>query len=113
MTITKQSICKAPPLPWLLIALALTVTAVTTSWSVPAEDVQRAAETWVRYVTAQPKPDAMVIRMEPYEAEGEVVAYIAHLAGGGYCLCSNDTLLLPIYLYNPSGEYDLEVPAVQ
>ncbi|UCE74348.1 MAG: C10 family peptidase [Methanomassiliicoccales archaeon] len=39
--------------------------------------------------------------MEPYIVNAEIVAYITHLKGGGYCLAGADDLVLPVYLYNP------------
>jgi hypothetical protein len=44
--------------------------------------------------------------MQPYEVDGRVVGYIAHLQGGGFCLAGANTLLLPVYLYVLDGEYD-------
>jgi hypothetical protein len=45
------------------------------------QEVRGAVETWVRYVTADARPDAVIERMEPYQMDGEIVAYIAHLKG--------------------------------
>ena len=69
-------------------------------------EVRAAVETWVRHVTADARPDATIERMEPYEIDGDVVAYIAHLTGDGFCLCGANTLLLPVYVYSPYGTYD-------
>jgi hypothetical protein len=71
-------------------------------------EVRTAVETWVRYVTADARPDAVVERMEPYQVDGETVAYIAHLKGGGFCLAGADDLLLPVYLYSPHGSCNPE-----
>lgn len=71
-------------------------------------EVTAAVMTWVRDVTADRRPDAAVASVEAYGSAGETEAYIVHLVGGGYCLCACDPLLLPVYLYNPSGEYDPE-----
>ena len=76
-------------------------------------EVRAAVETWVRYVTADARPDATVERMEPYQVDGETVAYIAHLKGGGFCIAGADDLLLPVYLYSPVGTYDPRHPAYQ
>jgi hypothetical protein len=74
-------------------------------------EVRSAVEIWVRYVTADARPDAVVERMEPYETDGEIVAYIAHLKGGGFCIAGADDLLLPVCLYSPDGTYDPGNPA--
>ncbi len=71
-----------------------------------ADEVRAAVETWVRYVTADARPDAVVERMEPYPPEGQTMAYIAHLSGGGFCLAGASVLVLPVYLYSPTGVYD-------
>ena len=69
-------------------------------------DVIAAVETWVRYATADARPDAVIEELEPHTVEGVTTAYIAHLSGGGYCICGADTDLLPVYLYNPVALYD-------
>jgi hypothetical protein len=74
-------------------------------------DVSAAVQTWVRYVTADAREDAVVEKLEPYVADGVVVTYIAHLADSGFCLCGADDMLLPVYLYSPEGRYDPENPA--
>lgn len=73
--------------------------------------IRIAAETYARTVTRDARPDAVVTDMEPYRVDGEVVAWIAHLDGGGYCLCGADDLVLPVYFYVPEGEYDLLNPS--
>lgn len=70
------------------------------------DQVKSAVETWVRHVTADPRPNAVIERMEEHVVDGEIIGYIAHLAGGGYCLCSTDDLLLPVYFYSPDGTYE-------
>jgi hypothetical protein len=72
-------------------------------------EVRSAVESWVRGVTTDARPDAFVVRMEPYEVDGEVLAYIAHLNGEGFCLCGADDQVLPVYWYAPRGEYDPDV----
>ena len=74
-------------------------------------DVRSAVQTWVRSVTADARPDAFIERMEPYQVEGEIMAYVAHLAGGGYCICGANESVLPVYLYCPKGVYDQKNPA--
>ena len=72
--------------------------------------VKAAVETWVQHVTADAKPEAVVEKLEPYILNGQAVAYIAHLTGGGFCLCGADDVVLPVYLYNPNGTYDPSIP---
>jgi len=81
--------------------------------SLGEQDVRAAVETWVRHVTADARPDAVVEQMEPHKVDGETVAYIAHLQGGGYCLAGADPLVLPVYLYSPEGTYDPDNPSYQ
>ena len=77
------------------------------------QQVRSAVQTWVRYVTADARPNAVIERMEPYQVNGKTVAYIAHLSGGGFCLCGADDLVLPVYLYSPKGTYDRDNPNYQ
>lgn len=74
------------------------------------QQVGAAVQTWVRHVTADADPNAVIEIMEPHQVEGKTVAYIAHLRGGGFCLCGQDDLVLPVYLYNPQGAYDPDNP---
>ena len=76
-------------------------------------EIRAAVETWVRYATADARPDAIVITMEPYIIEGKTYAFIAHLSGGGFCLCGADELVLPVYLYSPYRKYNSEIPDYQ
>ena len=69
-------------------------------------EVRAAAETWARTTTRDARPDAAIDRMEPYIVGGELVAYIAHLRGEGFCLCAVDEMLLPVYFYSPRGTFD-------
>jgi len=70
------------------------------------KNVKSAVETWVRHLPADSIPGAVIETMEPYRVDGETVAYIAHLQGGGFCLCADDDLLLPVYFYRPEGKFD-------
>ncbi len=72
------------------------------------QQVRSAVETWVRYITADAQPDAVVEKMEPHVVDGDVLAYIAHLAGGGFCFCGTDDLIPPVILYNPVAKYNPE-----
>jgi len=97
----------------LLVLLLLYLASVPTPAAAEGRteaDVRAAVETWVRHVTAEARPEAVVERMEPYRVEGETVAYIAHLQGGGFCLAGADDLVLPVYLYSPHGAYDPQNP---
>jgi hypothetical protein len=71
-----------------------------------SSQVRTAVETWVRSVTAEARPEAFVSEMEPYQVDGQTAGYIAHLSGGGFCLCGADDLVLPVYYYCPRGTYD-------
>ncbi len=73
-------------------------------------DVRSAVETWVRSVTADARADAFIADLEPHQLDGQTVGYIAHLSGGGFCLCGADDRLLPVYLYSPAGTYDPKNP---
>lgn len=77
------------------------------------QQVRAAVQTWVRYVTADADPNAFIEQMESYKDNGEAVAYIAHISGGGFCLCGADDLVVPVYLYSPQGAYDPENPNFQ
>jgi len=77
------------------------------------DEVNQAVETWVRYVTADAKPDAVIERMEPYKEDGKTVAFVAHIAGGGFCLCGQDDLVEPVYLYSPEGIFHPDDPGCQ
>lgn len=72
-----------------------------------------AIETWVRQVTADARPDAVIESLEPYEQDGVTYAYVAHLDGGGFCICGADDRLLPVYLYNPAARFDPTNPGYQ
>jgi hypothetical protein len=74
-------------------------------------EVRAAAQTWVRHVTADPRTNADIERMEPYFQDARLVGYIAHLKGGGFCLCGADDRLLPVYVYNPADAYDPANPS--
>jgi len=87
----------------LLVGLA---PAPATAAPMSQQDVAAAVETWVHAGTADARPDAVVVRMEPHTVDGVTTAYIAHLSGGGYCICGADDGLLPVYLYNPRTLYD-------
>jgi hypothetical protein len=76
-------------------------------------EVTTAVETWVRYITADARPDAVVERMEPYIVNDEIVAYVAHLEDNGFCLCGANYLVLPVYLYSSDGTYDPQNPDYQ
>ena len=76
-------------------------------------EVRSAVQTWVRHVTADARPDAVVEKMEPYLVDGAIMAYIAHLADSGFCLCGANDLVLPVYFYSPQGTYDPSIPDYQ
>jgi len=101
---------------FLTICLALCIALLTTAVDarqMKESEVRAAVETWVRNMTPDARPDAVVQTMEPCIVGGETVAYIARLAGGGFCLCGLDEILLPVYYYAPQGTYDPENPGYQ
>lgn len=71
--------------------------------------VQAAVDTWVRYETADARPDAVIVSMQPWYDNGKITAYIAHLEDGGFCICGADTRVLPVYFYSPKGVFDEEI----
>jgi hypothetical protein len=89
--------------------------AATQAWAaeLPPQYVADAAQTYVRYVTADARPDAVVESVEPYASGGRTVAYIVHLAGGGFCISGADDRVLPAYVYNPVREFDPTNPSYQ
>ncbi len=95
----------------LLIFLLIPLTLLAETLS--ENEVKSAVETWVSYVTADAKPNAIIQEMEAHIVDGEVVAYIAHLSGEGFCLCGADELVLPVYLYCAQGSYDPQDPNLQ
>ena len=76
-------------------------------------EVRTAVEAWVRYVTADARPDAVVDHLDPHVVEGVLVGYIVHLQGGGFCLAGGNSLLLPVYFYSPAASYDPTNPEYQ
>ncbi|RLB68610.1 MAG: hypothetical protein DRH04_06655 [Deltaproteobacteria bacterium] len=78
-----------------------------------SDDVKVAVETWLGGFSADAGPDVKVARLEPYILDGEIMAYIAYLSNGGFCLCGADDLVLPVYLYNPRATYDPDNPGCQ
>jgi hypothetical protein len=75
------------------------------------EEIRAAVETWVRYVTADARPDATVDRMEPYVIDEDTILYVVHLSERGFCFTSADDIGLPAYLYSPYGIYMPDDPA--
>lgn len=114
MKLTKNKVLKAG---WSLTAI-LFFCLILTPASLQArelseQEIRAAVETWVRYVTADARVDAVVEQMEPHFVDGIIVAYIAHLADSGFCLCGVDDMQLPVHLYSPSGYFDPQYPAYQ
>jgi hypothetical protein len=95
---------------WALLGCVLLAPSFLQAAEVAPSDVTAAVETWVREVTADRRPGAVVDRLEPYSADGRTVAYIAHLSGGGYCISGADDALLPVTLYRATGVFDPEDP---
>jgi len=80
---------------------------------VSEKDVIKAVQTWVRTTTPDARVTAVVDKLEPYRFDGKPAGYIAHLQDGGFCICGADDLLLPVYLYNPRGQFDPQNPDYQ
>lgn len=102
---------RCAPLSSILRSLALLLAPLLLPASSPAaplteKQVRAAVETWVRQVTAEARPDAVIQSMEAYAIDGRTVGYVAQLDGRGFCLCGADDLLLPVYFYSPDGRYD-------
>ncbi|MFH1748043.1 MAG: C10 family peptidase [Planctomycetota bacterium] len=95
------------------VVLALATVVPTRADEISPNSVTVAVETWVRHVTTNAQPNATIARLEPYVANGKTVAYVVHLADGGYCICGADDRLLPVYLYNAGGVYDPMNPNYQ
>lgn len=93
-----------------LLCLPLTPVSLQAE-EVMEQDVVAAAETWLRHVIGDARPDAIIEYTEPHVFEGRTVGYIAHLVDGGFCLCGADDLVLPVYLYCPEGAYDPDNPS--
>ena len=111
-------------IPFRLLAAICCLGLLLAFWTPPAPvaaqagplseaEVRAAVETWVRSVPVEARPDAVVEKMEPYREQGEIVAYIAHLAGGGFCLAGADMTVLPVYFYSPEAAYDPANPDYQ
>jgi hypothetical protein len=98
---------------WALPCCVLLIPNVLPAVEVAPSDVTAAVETWVRQMTADGRGDAVVDHLESYPADGRVVAYIAHLRDGGYCICGADDALLPVTLYRAKGTYDPRDPNYQ
>ena len=96
-----------------LFLLTVVFPGISQAEKLSVDAIRSAVQTWVRGVTADARPDAVVEKMQPYIVDGEIMAYIAHLGEGGFCLCGADDLVLPVYLYAPTGEYDPKVPGYQ
>jgi hypothetical protein len=76
--------------------------------TINVDDVRSAVETWVRYETADARPNARVAAIQPWPASGAATAYIAHLEGGGFCICGADSRVLPVYFYSSRGAFDAD-----
>lgn len=87
----------------LWLALAFLFAAPAEAATFREAEVRQAVETWVRHTTPDARAGAAVERMEPFVEAGETVAWIAHLQGGGFCLAGADPVVLPVYVYVPTG----------
>jgi hypothetical protein len=78
-----------------------------------ASEANAAVKTWLQTVLADGRPDAAVIRIDPYQHEGQTVAFIVHLAGEGFCLTGADDLSRPVVFYCPDSPYEPDNPGLQ
>ncbi len=99
-----------PPFGFLLSLSLILTPSFLYAREIVKEDVRIAVETWVRHVTADAKPDAVIEKIKPHKIQGETVAYIVHFIDDGFCLCGADDLVLPVYFYSPRGTYDQKDP---
>ncbi len=93
-----------------MLAVAIFVIGPVSAAPLTEDEVRTAVTTWVRHVTADARPGAVIKTMEPYVVDNQTAGYIAHLSAGGFCLCGADDLVLPVYLYSPHGTYDTANP---
>jgi len=103
---SKKAAIACQPLVLLLALYLILVPIFLQARGLEEHEVRVAVQTWVRYVTAEAKSDAVIERMQPYKIQAETIAYIAHLLGGGFCICGTDDQVLPVYLFSPKGTYD-------
>ena len=94
----------------LLSLLPVLLSSLASSETMSESQVRSATETFVKYVSADSRSDALIMKMEPYTSDGVIYAYVAHLSDSGFCICGSDDLVLPVYLYSPGGSYDPEIP---
>lgn len=97
----------------LLSALLFGLPALSPAEELSPAVITAAVETWVRHVTADARPAAVVEDLRPCWPDGQTTVYVAHLQGGGFCLCGADDLVLPVYFYSPRGRFDPTHPALR
>ncbi|MBN2541450.1 C10 family peptidase [bacterium] len=74
----------------------------------PSQIIQSAVQTWVREVTADARPEAVVEELTPYVVDGDTAVYIAYLNDEGYCVTGVYEEMLPVYFYSPHGDFDYD-----
>ena len=109
-----MDLMKQHALPRLFVFVSILILSATSTSAaeIKSDDLVPAVETWVRQVTADARPTAEIVQIDPYIVDGQTVAYIVQL-DDGYCICGADDRLCPIYLYRPTGAYDPENPNYQ
>ena len=95
------------------LAVTLLASASARAGALDEHQVRAATETWVRHLNVDARPDVAVVWMEAQVAENRTFGYIAHLAGGGFCLCGATEAMLPVYIYAPHGDFDPDNPGAQ
>jgi hypothetical protein len=68
--------------------------------------VKSAVQTWLHFETADANQELIIESIDPWYVDGVVTGYIAHIQGGGFCICGADTLVLPVYFYSPEGTFN-------
>ncbi len=76
------------------------------------QEVEVSVDTWVRYVTADARPDAQIEQLIPHFTDGRITAYVATLEDGGFCVSGADDRLLTGYLYSPHAAFDSTNPVL-
>jgi len=71
--------------------------------AVSTEQAVACAETWIRTVSAAARSDAFVVSVAPRYQGSEVVAYIATLDNGDFCITGANRLQLPVYAVGTSS----------
>ncbi len=86
------------------ILLLFSITA-TVANQLTEREIKSAVTNWVRYITADNRPDAVIKELIPYVSSNDTVAYIANIEQGGFCICGAKNYMLPVYFYSPFASF--------